>query len=1042
MSQRVRLLQIYTLLLKSCLRFPARTLIVATAAFFLSILLCLVVSINAGREVELDRFELFATLPGGTTLEQADKQAINMDQRLADIAELSQRRIDIQEDNLHFDFQLEEDFENIAHRDLASIRKEVRNKLKQAYARVHFSDTAPRRSGNLGGGNRGPVRAFQRLLGIGESGERILLHGHDLAQLQRLGDDIRFNLEGLPGIDRAYLNAAPRQPQIDLHFDRNALAHFAITPQDIAAELSAFQPQTSTGVRLKSGTDEIAILLKSSDQHERRVDDLRHLQIPAPGGGVMALPRLADLVFARGYGHIVRVNQEKEAEINLDFSAAVTASQELLETTRASIDRLIADMVLPAGISVEVQHDESELEVFYFLIGAAVLLIYMILTSAFESLVAPLAMMITLPLATIGAFWGLILTGNSIFNANALIGFLILLGVVVNNGIILIDYARLLQRRGYRLSRALITAGQVRVRPILITAISTILAMLPLAMGHAEYVARIGAPFAITVIGGLVAGTLFTLVLVPTVYFGMVSVLNWVGRLNWQTNSLQGLGLIGGLGLVYSHIDSTFWQFANGTVLLGLVPALTYFLQHSLRRSQAQLIPAPTPIHISIRNVVKVYDDHGRFVRQWRRGERQAQNEPTTSKYDPHLAWKIPLGIFLFYFTYIYLKSAVWPALFSIVSTTLVLHLLQFLLRRRWSSYAYHLIFWLSPLPSLFWLFQRWGEPAPAIILGVFWYIGLILHAAAQRLHNDRTKLNQGRFRRTRQVFYKLVGRIPVIGKRRKPFAALNQVSMEISSGMFGLIGPNGAGKTTLMRIICGILEQSRGVVEINKLNLRTYGEELQGLIGYLPQEFGTYENMSAARFLDYQAMLKGIWDAQERRAIVDKVIRAVHLEDSREQKIGSFSGGMKQRVGIAQTLLHLPRILVVDEPTAGLDPRERIRFRNLLSELARDRVVIFSTHIIEDISSSCNRLAVLNGGEVDFLGSPQEMVELTRGAVWQAEVSPAHFDELRRHHRIVHHMQDGATIRVRMLAEAPPLPEAEAVAPTLEDSYLWLLKD
>ncbi|MHB9030898.1 MAG: AAA family ATPase, partial [Candidatus Latescibacterota bacterium] len=156
--------------------------------------------------------------------------------------------------------------------------------------------------------------------------------------------------------------------------------------------------------------------------------------------------------------------------------------------------------------------------------------------------------------------------------------------------------------------------------------------------------------------------------------------------------------------------------------------------------------------------------------------------------------------------------------------------------------------------------------------------------------------------------------------------------------------------------------------------------------------------------------------------------------------RIGSFSGGMKQRVGIAMTLLHLPRILVVDEPTAGLDPRERIRFRNLLVELSRERIVIFSTHIIEDISSSCNRVAVLNRGKLSYLGSPLEMTEAVQGKVWQFLVDEETFSGLRESLRIVHHMRVGDQIRVRCLSETPPLPSAEQAHPTLEDAYLWLL--
>jgi len=169
-------------------------------------------------------------------------------------------------------------------------------------------------------------------------------------------------------------------------------------------------------------------------------------------------------------------------------------------------------------------------------------------------------------------------------------------------------------------------------------------------------------------------------------------------------------------------------------------------------------------------------------------------------------------------------------------------------------------------------------------------------------------------------------------------------------------------------------------------------------------------------------------------------VLMSVHLGEKMHKKIGSFSGGMKQRVGIAMTLLHLPRILVVDEPTAGLDPRERIRFRNLLVEQSRDRIVIFSTHIIEDVSSSCNRLAVFQKGHLYYLGDPQQMTHKVRGNVWQFSVDPEEFERVKNNLRIVHHMNVDNKARVRCLATEQPYPGAEQVHPTLEDAYLWLL--
>jgi ABC-type multidrug transport system ATPase subunit len=325
----------------------------------------------------------------------------------------------------------------------------------------------------------------------------------------------------------------------------------------------------------------------------------------------------------------------------------------------------------------------------------------------------------------------------------------------------------------------------------------------------------------------------------------------------------------------------------------------------------------------------------------------------------------------------------------------------------------------------------------------VIWLCGLIIYKAGIKLSQENIDIYrlEGRFKNLRKNFYKIVALVPLIGRKKKPFKALSCVSLNIGSGMFGLLGPNGAGKTTLMRIICGILEQSYGKVWINGMDTQEKREELQGLIGYLPQEFGSYENMTANEYLNYQSMLKNIVDVKTREERVTYVLKAVHLEDRRNEKISSYSGGMKQRMGIAQILLHLPRILVVDEPTAGLDPRERIRFRNLLVELSRDRVVIFSTHIIEDVSSSCNKVAVLNKGLLMYLGKPIDMTREAEGHVWQINLPTLDFESFINSHLVVHHMSEGENVRVRCISEGKPHQVAVNVTPNLEDAYLWLLR-
>ncbi len=355
-----------------------------------------------------------------------------------------------------------------------------------------------------------------------------------------------------------------------------------------------------------------------------------------------------------------------------------------------------------------------------------------------------------------------------------------------------------------------------------------------------------------------------------------------------------------------------------------------------------------------------------------------------------------------------------------------------------------NIIYWVIPLVFLYIFFRRWENIGMVIFVGAIWMLILLIYSSGDYIQKKNLNIARisGRFSTLRRGYFNVVRQIPIIGKRKNPFRALNGVSLEINTGMFGLLGPNGAGKSTMMRTICGILEQSYGKIWINGLDTQKYREELQGLIGYLPQAFGTYENMSAWEFLDYQAILKGITDTKVRNERMEYVLKNVHMYDRRNDKIGSFSGGMKQRIGIAQILLNLPRILVVDEPTAGLDPRERIRFRNLLVELSRERIVIFSTHIIEDISSSCNQVAVINRGNLKYFGDPNDMLKIGNNLVWQFSIAAKDFDDYPNKQMIIQHMRDGENIKVRCLSKGKPAENAINVSPHLEDAYLCLLKD
>ncbi len=264
----------------------------------------------------------------------------------------------------------------------------------------------------------------------------------------------------------------------------------------------------------------------------------------------------------------------------------------------------------------------------------------------------------------------------------------------------------------------------------------------------------------------------------------------------------------------------------------------------------------------------------------------------------------------------------------------------------------------------------------------------------------------------------------------------LRNVTLQLEAGVLGLLGPNGAGKSTLMRILATVTRPSSGSVRWNDLDILSTPDPLRAVLGYLPQDFGVYPNLSPVEFLRYLAAVKGL-DSASANKRVDELLAIVNLTDARNRPLGGFSGGMRQRVGIAQALLNDPKLLIVDEPTAGLDPEERVRFRNLLSELAGERIVILSTHIVSDVEAIATDIAILAHGELLAHDSPERLLGAVKGKVWEVVVPSTQFSALQQRHLIssTAHRSDG--IHARVVASAPPTPEAAPLEPSLEDAYL-----
>ena len=271
---------------------------------------------------------------------------------------------------------------------------------------------------------------------------------------------------------------------------------------------------------------------------------------------------------------------------------------------------------------------------------------------------------------------------------------------------------------------------------------------------------------------------------------------------------------------------------------------------------------------------------------------------------------------------------------------------------------------------------------------------------------------------------------------------ALKGVDLDAPAGMFGLLGPNGAGKTTLMKILATLLEPDSGTAEMNGVDLIAGKDKARRMLGYLPQEFGLYPTLTAEQTLDYFAKLKGVWNAKQRAGLVEALLERVNLSSARRERVGGFSGGMRQRLGIAQAIIGEPELLIVDEPTAGLDPEERVRFHNLLSETSSENtVVILSTHIVSDVSNLCSHMAVIRQGEIMASCVPQQVMEQLEGSVWEATIPREKVAALSSSYKVISSQMFSGQPRLRVISkEVRPGEEFTAVTPTLEDYYLSLV--
>ena len=295
---------------------------------------------------------------------------------------------------------------------------------------------------------------------------------------------------------------------------------------------------------------------------------------------------------------------------------------------------------------------------------------------------------------------------------------------------------------------------------------------------------------------------------------------------------------------------------------------------------------------------------------------------------------------------------------------------------------------------------------------------------------------NQGKVFPTFEKTCPLV--IQDLGKQyRRDFWGLRHFTLELDSGIIGLLGPNGAGKSTLMRMLATITKPTEGKITWRGVDIATRPDPLRDVLGYLPQDFGVYPNLSALEFLEYMAAIKGL-PAKTARQRIDELLQVVNLVDAARRPLGSYSGGMKQRVGIAQALLNDPQLLIVDEPTAGLDPEERVRFRSLLADLAGNRIILLSTHIVSDVEATSAEIVLINRGSLLVRGTPEALLASLDGKVWNWLAPSDSLAALKQSHLVTGTVRRAEGMLVRVVCEDSPHPQAQLSAPTLEDVYLY----
>ena len=1055
--------------LVGALRRPGGWIIAVSAAVLVTLLIALplVTLTTVGQEPpETSQVQFPLELDGSGSLEASGEAFRRLELAAQEVEGVDRVESFIQEEGGTLTVHLLPKDERPPGMNAASVRAAVRSearRIDRPQVEIVTQDS--------GGG--GDVAAL-----FGQGASSAIVSGPESAQLQRLAERIKQTLGNIDEVQSPRVTSRASQDEIRVAPEALPLEGFGLTADQVLPVLSVVRREGATmrtGFSLPSGREiPLTVRRVENDAPSAANADLTRLRMETPSG-VLPLGAVATVRKMPPPPTIVHHNGRRELEVQYTLAADAPESGPARTALEAQIREAIVSVGRPAGYTVEAPQPEETVAWFKQVLVPVILLLFAVLAITFESLTMPVLVLLTLPLTLLGAVWALVVADMPA-DPMALVGAVALIGLTVNPAILLVD--RMQQRaKGRSAGAAALIAVRERARPVLMTATTSVAGLWPLALSTGQE-NEIWPPFATIVMGGLITSTLLTLLVIPVGFVFLHRLDRLFGRLGpWIV--LVWLGVSTALLwplFAYGIVVSTTAQILATLLIAGLLLALAVL---AFRRTR---LPEPAaadgPPAIEVRYLTKTYGLPGPIGKAWGSTRRFIERvlRDGGQVFDPgaERGRIVPQLVVLAGAAYLAmtLDGFFWRTVATFVAAGLAGAVL--LTIRRWRGHGdargrtlpggiegllAALLPWLAcawlladlwALPKFFPEADGWWPPQPQIRLWLVIALPLVVgvvqtgRRTARRLSRGEIELapKQGALRFVRGGWRRFSRTLFGLDLPRSEIRALSYVHFRAEQGMIGVLGPNGAGKTTMLRLLAGILDPSVGTVHVGGVAVSRLRKYLARWIGYLPQDFGLPGDLTAREYLEYFALLYEIRPEQERKERVQRLIEEVGLAEKADQKIGGFSGGQRQRVAVARTLLRLPPIIIVDEPTVGLDPRERIRFRNLLAKLSEGRVVLFSTHVVEDVEVACERVIVMAGGRKVFDGEPSRLSEVADGKVWELRLLPDEVENLSRQAIVADEVPElSGTVRLRVLSDVAPDPSATALPPSLEDGYLWLVE-